>query len=90
MALEQKSIPVPGWLTSSWPVILTIIAMVSGYANLKNTVEANTQDITQLQSDLKQSEKDRLEAMEGVRNSLGVVQLNLARICEKLRVNCRE
>ena len=90
MSGEQKSIPIPSWLTSSWPVLLTVFSMVAGYATLKSTVDQNSKQIEQLQQDLQQSNKDRLEAMEGVRNSLGTVQLNVARICEKLRVNCRD
>lgn len=78
------------WLTRMWPAVLAVVGLVSGYVSLQNDVKLHTTRIEKLENNFEAAEKTRREDQESLKRSMEDIRLNLARICQKLGVSCRD
>lgn len=85
-----REIVFPSWTIKLLPIIAVLLAAPAAWYTLKATVEHDSAQITKLESRVLELEKEYRKDLASMRDSLGVVQLNIARICQKVRADCHD
>jgi len=84
--IGKRGVHLPAWAAGG--IILAIISVVALAAESRAELGHQRAEIAKLESRIDKLEERTAKAVEGIRDSLGKVQLSLARICQQVNAEC--
>jgi len=84
--LSKRGVTLPAW--SVGIILAAIVFVVSLGVEARGELSHQREKIGDLKDRITKLEETNAEAIAGMRNALGKVQLSLARICQQVKAEC--